>query len=64
MARAVIGLLREDGRRHAMRKNAYKLGREMVWSNTARLYWRSFELARLEGSALSRKSFATKINCC
>jgi glycosyltransferase involved in cell wall biosynthesis len=60
MARAVIGLLREDTRRHAMRKNAYKLGREMVWSNTARLYWRSFELARLEGAALSRKSFATK----
>jgi glycosyltransferase involved in cell wall biosynthesis len=60
MARAVIDLLREDTRRHAMRKNAYKLGREMVWSNTARLYWRSFELARLEGSALSRKSFATK----
>jgi glycosyltransferase involved in cell wall biosynthesis len=56
----VIGLLREDTRRHAMRKNAYKLGREMVWSNTARLYWRSFELARLEGAALSRKSFATK----
>jgi len=60
MARAVIDLLREDTRRHAMRKNAYKLGREMVWSSTARLYWRSFELARLEGSALSRKSFATK----
>jgi len=60
MARAVIGLLRDDTRRHAMRKNAYKLGREMVWSNTARLYWRSFELARLEGAALSRKSFATK----
>ena len=60
MARAVTGLLGEDNRRHAMRKNAYKLGREMVWDRTARLYWRSFELARLEGSALSRKSFATK----
>src|SRR2546421_10800833 len=60
MAQAVIGLLREDGRRHAMRKNAYKLGREMVWSNTARRYWRSFEQARLEGAVLSRKSFATK----
>ena len=60
LARAVIGLLREDTRRHAMRKNAYKLGREMVWSNTARLYWRSFELARLQRAALSRKSFATK----
>lgn len=60
MSRAVIELLRDDTRRHALRKNAYKLGREMVWSNTARLYWRSFESARLEGAALSRKSFATK----
>jgi glycosyltransferase involved in cell wall biosynthesis len=60
IAQAVTALLREDTRRHAMRKNAYKLGREMVWSSTARLYWRSFELARLERAALSRKSFATK----
>jgi glycosyltransferase involved in cell wall biosynthesis len=57
---AVTGLLRDDTRRHAMRKNAYKLGREMVWSNTARLYWRSFEQARVEKAAISRKSFATK----
>jgi glycosyltransferase involved in cell wall biosynthesis len=57
---AVTGLLRDDTRRHAMRKNAYKLGREMVWSNTARLYWQSFELARLEKAAITRKSFATK----
>ena len=60
IAQAVTTLLREDTRRHAMRKNAYKLGREMVWSSTARLYWRSFEKARLERAALSRKSFATK----
>ncbi len=60
IAREVIGLLRDDTRRHAIRKNAYKLGREMVWSNVARLYMRSFELARLQGAALSRKSFATK----
>ena len=38
IAREVIGLLRDETRRHAMRKNAYKLGREMVWSNVARLY--------------------------
>ena len=56
----VIGLLRDETRRTAMRKNAHKLGREMIWSNTARLYQRSFELARLEGAVLSRKSFATK----
>jgi glycosyltransferase involved in cell wall biosynthesis len=60
IAAAVIALLRDDSRRHAMRKNAYRLGREMVWSNTARLYWRSFEQARLEKAAISRKSFATK----
>ena len=60
IAQEVIGLLRDDPRRTAMRKNAYKLGREMIWSNTARLYQRSFELARLQGSLLSRKSFATK----
>ncbi len=60
IAREVTGLLRDETRRTALRKNAYKLGREMVWSNVARLYMRSFELARLERAVLSRKSFATK----
>ena len=60
IAREVIGLLGDANRRHAMRKTAYKLGREMIWSNTARLYMGSFEQARLQGAVLSRKSFATK----
>ncbi|MGC2171025.1 MAG: glycosyltransferase [Candidatus Sulfotelmatobacter sp.] len=60
IAREVIGLLRDDTRRHAIRKNAYKLGREMVWSNVARLYMRSFESSRIEGAARSRKSLARK----
>jgi glycosyltransferase involved in cell wall biosynthesis len=60
IAREVIGLLRDDTRRHAIRKNAYELGREMVWSNVARLYMRSFELSQIEGAARSRKSLATK----
>ena len=60
IARDVIALLRDDMRRHAMRKSAYKLGREMIWSNVARLYMRCFEAARLEGAVLSRKSFAIK----
>lgn len=60
IAREVVSLLRDATRRNAIRKNAYKLGREMVWSNTARRYMRSFELARLQGAVLSRKSFATK----
>jgi len=60
IAREVIDLLRDDTRRHAIRKNAYKLGREMVWNNVARLYMRSFELSQIEGTARSRKSLATK----
>jgi glycosyltransferase involved in cell wall biosynthesis len=59
IAREVIALLRDDTRRHAIRKNAYRLGREMVWSNVAQLYMRTFESAR-EGVALSRKSLLTK----
>lgn len=45
IAREVSGLLRDGSRRDAMSRNAYRLGRQMVWSNTARLYWRSFEQA-------------------
>src|SRR6202162_4936649 len=59
IARAVTDLLRDDTRRHAMRKNAFKLGREMVWSNVARLYMRSFELSRAQPTS-SKKSLATK----
>src|SRR6202795_2585070 len=60
IAREVIGLLRDDTRRHTIRKNAYRIGREMVWSNVAQLYMHSFESSRLEGAALSRKSLITK----
>src|SRR5208282_1866069 len=60
IAREVICLLRDDTRRHAIRKNAYKLGREMVWSNVAQLYMRTFECSRLEVAAQSRKFLATK----
>jgi glycosyltransferase involved in cell wall biosynthesis len=60
MAREVIALLKDDTRRHAIRKNAYRIGREMIWSNVAQSYMRSFEVSRLEGAALSRKSLVTK----
>src|SRR5208282_5184805 len=60
IGREICGLLRDATRRNALRKNAYKLGREMVWSNVARLYMHSFEQARLQGAMLSRKLFATK----
>jgi hypothetical protein len=35
-----------------MSDNAYKLGRTMVWSNTAGRYMRSFELARRQQAAV------------
>jgi len=60
IAQEVIGLLRDDTRRHLMRKTAYRIGRDMVWSNVALQYMHSFELSRLEGEPLSRKSLATK----
>ncbi len=60
IARETSGLLRDDTRRHAMRKNAYRMGREMIWSNTAQLYMRSFEQSRLQGAVTSRKSLISK----
>jgi hypothetical protein len=60
IAREVAGLLRDDTRRNAIRKNAYRIGREMVWSNVARMYMRSFEGSRLEVTARPRMSLATK----
>jgi len=60
IAREVTGLLRDDTRRHAIRKNAYRIGREMVWSNVAQMYMRSFECSRLEGAARTRRFLATK----
>jgi glycosyltransferase involved in cell wall biosynthesis len=60
IATEVCGLLRDDVRRNAMRDRAYKLGREMVWSNVARMYMRSFELSRLEALSVRRRSLSTK----
>jgi glycosyltransferase involved in cell wall biosynthesis len=60
IARAVVELLRDDTRRHAIRKNAYRIGRDMVWSSVAQMYMRSFECSRLESAALSRKPIAIK----
>ncbi|MBI4667616.1 MAG: glycosyltransferase family 4 protein, partial [Elusimicrobia bacterium] len=60
IAREVLGLLTDDVRRNAMRKNAYKMGREMVWGNTACSYMQVFEKARNERAGLTRKLFTVK----
>ena len=46
IARAVRQLMRDEPRRHAMRKRAYLLGREMTWSRVAERYAECFRRAR------------------
>jgi glycosyltransferase involved in cell wall biosynthesis len=60
IAREVIGLLRDETRRHTIRKAAYKMGRQMVWPHVGKLYMESFSQARVERAGLSRKVFAIK----
>lgn len=57
---AVRELLHDEPVRHAMRKQAYLLGRDMVWSRVARLYGKSFEQARHDHSFVGRKSSPIK----
>jgi glycosyltransferase involved in cell wall biosynthesis len=60
IAVAVVELLRDEPLRHSMRKNAYKLGRDMVWSRVAQLYVKSFKQARQDHSFVGRKSSPIK----
>ena len=46
IAHAVIDLLSNETKRHSMRKQAYLLGREMVWSQVGHAYCRLLEDAR------------------
>ena len=62
--------LRDDTRRHAMRKNAYKLGREMIWSNVAEAVFaarssrRGWRERAGRGSRLPpRRSTSSRANC-
>jgi glycosyltransferase involved in cell wall biosynthesis len=57
---AVVELLRDEPLRHTMRKNAYKLGRDMVWSRVAQLYAKSFDQARQDHSFIGRRSSPIK----
>jgi glycosyltransferase involved in cell wall biosynthesis len=60
IAAAVVELLQDEPSRHSMRKNAYKLGRDMIWSHVAELYAKSFEQARQDHSFVGRKSSPIK----
>ena len=48
IACCVIDMLDNEAERHAMRKRAYMLGREMVWPRVAGRYVESFERARAD----------------
>lgn len=60
IATAVIDLLRDDATRHAMRKQAYRLGREMIWQRCAQHYGESFVRARHDHSFIGRKASPIK----
>ena len=55
ISRAVCDLLHNEITRHALRKNAYLMGRKMIWSQVAHEYARSFHRARHEHSAQTAK---------
>jgi glycosyltransferase involved in cell wall biosynthesis len=46
LAAAINGLLDDEAHRNAMRKRAYLVGREMIWSQVAHRYVESFRRAR------------------
>ena len=59
IATAASDLLANPTRLHAMRKNAYMLGREMIWPVVAQRYMESFAKARRSRAQLpARKAFA------
>lgn len=57
---AVIQMLDHPDRREAMARQAYDLGRQMLWSRSAELYAQSFDRARRERSRARRAAFATR----
>ncbi len=60
LAEQVIGLLDDESKRHAMRKQAYLYGRAMIWPQVAQRYMESFERARTERRSFVPTGFAVK----
>jgi glycosyltransferase involved in cell wall biosynthesis len=60
LANQVLDLLDHDSRRHAMRKQAYLFGREMIWPVVAQRYMESFERARTERQHAEPGGYAVK----
>ena len=60
IAQAVLELLGDDTLRHAMRKNAFMAGRDMIWSRVAELYKSSFVQATEDQSFVGRRGSPIK----
>lgn len=58
--REVIGLLSDEERANAMRKQAYALGREMTWRRVAQQYMAVFEKAFREPASTPSRSFSLR----
>ncbi|MBU0760044.1 MAG: glycosyltransferase family 4 protein [Candidatus Omnitrophica bacterium] len=55
IGQAIIRLIGNENERNAMRKNAYLLGREMIWSNVALKYASIFEESRMKRPPAMKK---------
>ncbi len=60
LAEAVIRLVEDETQRHAVRKQAYLYGRNMIWPAVAQEYMRTFERAWQERAALPRVIYSHK----
>src|SRR5581483_6721617 len=60
VARQVIDLLDNEGKRHAMRKRAYLYGRQMIWPQVAARYMESFLRARAERHQFASPGIAVR----
>ncbi|MDP2831303.1 MAG: glycosyltransferase family 4 protein, partial [Candidatus Omnitrophota bacterium] len=55
IGQAITRLIGNENERNAMRKNAYLLGREMIWSNVTLKYASIFEESRMKRSPVTQK---------
>jgi len=55
MGQAITRLINNENERNAMRKNAYLLGREMIWSNAVLRYAAIFRESRMKRSPATQK---------
>lgn len=60
IAEAIETLISNETLRHTMRKRAYIIGREMIWSNVAHLYMESFIKARKSRISVTKHRFIIK----